>query len=215
MKSGKELPRKKKTFKTVKANVKDLELVRKNQLHIAKKATELFIKKGFHKTSIRDISRATGMAIGVLYGYIKRKEDVLSLVFELYHNIWNEYLERNGVFEIEDPEEQLRTALYRVMELDRDWKEAVLLMYRESKFLPKQALREAMDEESKFIACFEGMIRRGVEKKVFKVKDPFFAANMLIYEITINPLRGWNLKRYTDEERIALIVDHAMTAILR
>lgn len=200
-------------FRTVKANVKDLELVRKKQLHIAKKATKLFIKKGYHKTSMRDISRATGMATGVLYGYIKKKEDVLSLVFELSHDIWAEFLEQQGVYNIDDPEEQLRTAICRLLEMQADWKDEVLLMYRESKFLTKEALRDALEMESSLTSKIEEIIRNGVKKKVFKVKDPFFTANMLLIELVLNPLRGWNLTRYTDEERTGLLVDHVMKAL--
>ncbi len=201
-------------FRTVKANVKDIELVRKKQLHIAKKATKLFIKKGFHGTSMREISRATGMATGVLYGYIKKKEDVLSLVFELSHDIWAEFLEEQGVFEIEDPEEQLKTVLHKLLEVQSDWKDEVLLMYRESKFLTKEALRDALEGESKLTSRVEEIIRKGMNKKVFKVKDPFFEANALLLELVLNPLRGWNLKRYTEEERTGLLIDHIMKALL-
>jgi AcrR family transcriptional regulator len=61
----------------VDTQIKDDELVRKKRLQIAKGASKLFIKKGYHKTSMREISKATGLTIGNLYDYITKKEDVL------------------------------------------------------------------------------------------------------------------------------------------
>ena len=57
---------------TVSSRIKNPELVRKKHLLIAKKATKLFIKKGYHQTTMREISKATGMAIGNLYDYISK-----------------------------------------------------------------------------------------------------------------------------------------------
>src|SRR5665647_3857641 len=85
---------KKKVPNTAMSRVKNQELVLKMQLRIAKKASKLFIKKGYHKTSIRDLSEATGMAVGSLYNYIQKKEDVLCLVFDVFHRSLREYLEK-------------------------------------------------------------------------------------------------------------------------
>ncbi|MFO7570780.1 MAG: helix-turn-helix domain-containing protein, partial [Smithellaceae bacterium] len=53
---------------------------------IIKKATRLFIKKGYAQTTMRDISKATGINLGNLYNYISSKEDILCLSFETYHD---------------------------------------------------------------------------------------------------------------------------------
>ena len=52
---------------------KDNSLYQKRQLHILKKATQLFIKKGYAQTSMREISKATGIDIRNLYYFIKSK----------------------------------------------------------------------------------------------------------------------------------------------
>lgn len=74
MGSLKKAGNKKKVTNVAMSRVKNQELVLKMQLHIAKKASKLFIKKGYHKTSIRDLSEATGMAVGSLYNYIQKKK---------------------------------------------------------------------------------------------------------------------------------------------
>ncbi len=47
----------------IKTQIKSAELVREKHLQIAAGATKLFVRKGYFKTSIRDISKATGVTI--------------------------------------------------------------------------------------------------------------------------------------------------------
>ncbi len=49
---------------------------------ILKCAAKIFAEKGFHSTSIRDISRATGMSLAGLYYYFRTKEELLFLIQE-------------------------------------------------------------------------------------------------------------------------------------
>jgi hypothetical protein len=36
--------------------------------------------------------------------------------------------------------------------------------------------------------AFEKRIRRGVEQGIFHVEDPFFAVNMIVFQMSLNPL---------------------------
>jgi AcrR family transcriptional regulator len=177
--------------------IKNLELVRKKRLRIAVGASKLFVKKGSHKATMREICKATGLTIGNLYDYIKTKDDVLCLVFETFHSSWSHQLEDEGVFGIEDPVEQLRMAVRKRLELINQLRDMVLLMYTEAKLLPGDFLKNVLQDESYLIGNYERILRNGIEKKVFKIKDPLFAANVIVYLLAIEPLRGWNLKRYS------------------
>ena len=188
--------------KAVETQIKNSELVRKKRLQIAMGASKLFIKKGYSQTSIRDISKATGLTIGNLYDYITRKEDVLYLVFDVFHSIWTNRLEEEGVFEIEDPVKQLKTAVQKMLELVSAYRDMILLMYTESKLLPKDFLRMILQKESGLVECFEKILKKGVETGVFKVRDPFFSANIIVYLLSIEPLRGWNLRKHYKVEEI-------------
>jgi AcrR family transcriptional regulator len=185
----------KKARTIIQTQIKNSELVQKKQLQIVKGASTLFIKKGYQQTSMREISRATGLTIGNLYDYITKKEDVLYLVFDVFHFIWGSRLEEEGVFKIENPVRQLEVALQKMLDLVNHHRDMVLLMYTESKLLPKDFLKVILRKESKLVQCFEKILTRGVEKGMFKVKDPFFIANIIVYLLSLEPLRGWNLKR--------------------
>lgn len=49
---------------------------------ILKAAAKIFAEKGFHHTSVRDISRATKMSLAGLYYYFTTKEELLCLIQE-------------------------------------------------------------------------------------------------------------------------------------
>ena len=49
---------------------------------LLKSAAKIFAEKGFHHTSVRDISRATRMSLAGLYYYFETKEELLYLIQE-------------------------------------------------------------------------------------------------------------------------------------
>lgn len=187
----------------------------KKRTYIVKKATKLFIKKGYSQTTMRDIAKATGINLGNLYGFISSKEDILCLSFDLYYEPGIAWFASEGVLEIEDPREQLAIAVHKVLEIGYDWMQDIAMMYRETRLLPPKFLKLILTKENKLIKIFEDIIIRGVEKKIFDVQDPFFAANMIIYQFSFYPLRGWNLKRYTREEYLRLAEDTVLKAMVR
>jgi AcrR family transcriptional regulator len=202
--------------KVVETQIKNSELVQKKRLQIAMGASKLFIKKGYSQASIRDISKVTGLTIGNLYDYITRKEDVLYLVFDVFHSIWTNRLEEEGVFEIEDPVKQLETAIQKMVELVTSHRDMVLLMYTETKLLPKEFMKMILEKESGLVQCFEKILERGVEKGVFKIKHPFLIANIIVYLLSIEPLRGWNLRgRYKVEEINRHIIEFVKDSVMQ
>jgi TetR/AcrR family transcriptional regulator, cholesterol catabolism regulator len=199
---------------TIKSPIKDPELIRRRHLQIAKRASKLFIRQGYTTTTMREISKATGITVGSLYDYIRKKEDVLCLVFDVFYQIWSEHLEKSGIFAIEDPSLQLTTAVRKMLELVYDYRDMVLLMYRESRHLPKKFLQATLEKESGLVRCFEDILRRGIEKKVFHIKDPFFTANIIVYQLSFSSLRWWNVKHsYTDEQIIDHMVEHILKSV--
>ena len=62
------------------SNIKDKDLINVRRQELVNAAVELFVKKGFHKTTVREIAKEFGMSMGALYDYIRTKEDILFLV---------------------------------------------------------------------------------------------------------------------------------------
>lgn len=70
--------------------------------HIEKVAKQLFIKQGYHGTSIRQIASEAGVSLGNLYNYYHTKEEILVSLIGRYEEIITERF--NDMFaEIEEP----------------------------------------------------------------------------------------------------------------
>jgi len=52
---------------------------------IIEAAYRLFLKKGFHGTSIREIAEQAEIALGGIYNYFGTKEDIFAAVLDAYH----------------------------------------------------------------------------------------------------------------------------------
>jgi AcrR family transcriptional regulator len=206
--------RKKATSDQESAPRKNNDLFQKRQMQIVKKATKLFMKKGYAQTSMREISKATGIDISNLYYFIKSKEEILFRVFEMIHGPEIELFEKQGIMSIDDPLEQLRTVIRELLDFGYDYGEEILLLYRESKVLPKSLRKIILSRESHFVAQIEDILKKGLERKVFSFEDTSFTANMIVYELSLHPLRSWNLKTYSKGELINLLEKHVMKAVM-
>src|SRR5579859_2524063 len=61
---------------------KRVENKEKTQNAILRAALELFAKKGFHRTTTKEISKRAGIAEGTLFNYFPTKEDLALYFFE-------------------------------------------------------------------------------------------------------------------------------------
>lgn len=190
------------------------DLFQKRQRQIINKATKLFMKKGYAQTSMREISKATGIDIRNLYYFIKSKEEILFLVIEMIHQTEIELFEKQGILDIDDPILQLRTVIRELVNFVYHYDREILLLYRESKSLPKRLLKVILARESRVVARIEEILKKGLERKVFQFKDANFTANMIVYELSLHALRNWNMKKYTKEELIHLLENHVIKAVL-
>jgi AcrR family transcriptional regulator len=55
---------------------------------VIKAAYDLFLEKGYHATSVRDISRQCGLTIGGVYTHFTDKEQIFMAVLDEYHPFW-------------------------------------------------------------------------------------------------------------------------------
>src|SRR6266571_520958 len=50
--------------------------------HLLARAARVFADKGYHPTTMRDLSAASGMSLAGMYYYVRGKEDLLALIQE-------------------------------------------------------------------------------------------------------------------------------------
>ena len=193
---------------------KNKYLFEKRQMQIIQKATKLFMKKGYAQTTMREISKATGIDLRNLYYFIKSKDEILFLVCQMIHTPMMEIINRQSIIDIDDPIKQLQTIFEELIDFGYDCDKELLLMYRESKSLSKRWRKIIFHQESLLVSRIEEVLKRGKERKIFLFDDASFTANFLVYGLSLHPLRSWNMKDYTKEELKNLLVKNLMSTVL-
>ena len=97
---------------------------------IIRAAHELFVKQGYHGTSMRQIASQADIALGGLYNHFEGKEDVFRAVFleyHPYHEVVPALLAANG----ETVEQFVRNGVIRMLEVLDDRPDFLNLMFIE------------------------------------------------------------------------------------
>ena len=159
--------------------IKDQELVAQRRGEIIDVATRLFLERGFHKTSIRDIARACPFNMASLYMYVTSKEDILFLVAQ--HLIDEKAKAMAEVAALDgDPVESFRTALKAYCRIVHRYRQHIRLLYRELDVLSPPRREIVMASLSNVTGVFENILRKGMARGVFAGVDPkLFALNAL------------------------------------
>ena len=201
----------------VHASVKDEQLVVKRRDQMIKGAVALFKEKGFHRTTTREIAKASGFSIGTLYEYIRTKEDVLYLVCDhIYDEVQNRLQKdldtKKGTLQ---SLERGIANYFRVMD---ELQSEVLVMYQEAKSLNKDALPYVLRKEMEMVAMFEDVIARCVENGEINLSEK--QVQMIAHNIFVQGqmwgFRRWALQKlYTLEEYITLQTELLFSGITR
>jgi TetR/AcrR family transcriptional regulator, cholesterol catabolism regulator len=161
--------------KKIPTTIKDQELVAQRRGEIIDVATRLFLERGFHKTSIRDIARACPFNLASLYMYVASKEDILFLVAQ---QLIEEKAKAMAAVEVsaDDPAGSLRTALKSYCRIVHRYRPHIRLLYRELDVLSPPRREIVMASLSTVTDVFEQIVRKGVAKGVFGDVEPKLVA---------------------------------------
>lgn len=188
--------------KPILSRVSDPQLVESRRLQIVRAAVDLFVDKGFHKTTTREIAKASGLGIGTLYEYIQSKEDVLYLVCAYIHSEVEKRLREVTAHE-GNGRDALILSIKRFIACVDELQDYMLLIYQETKSLPPATLKLVLQQEEEITKRFEDLLERGrldgsLSLKPHSVK--LFAHNIVVLG-QMWTFRRWALHRhYTLED---------------
>ncbi|WP_114745893.1 TetR/AcrR family transcriptional regulator [Falsibacillus pallidus] len=177
-------------------------------------AVALFKKKGFHRTTTREIASAAGFSIGTLYEYIRTKEDILYLVCD---SIYDQVRDRlQGMDTSQGTLESLRLGIAYYFKIMDEMQDEVLVMYQEVKSLTKDALPYVLKKELEMVGMFETLIMRCQENGELDIDSHH--VHMLAHNIFVQGqmwgFRRWALrKQWTIEEYISIQTDLLFSGI--
>jgi AcrR family transcriptional regulator len=186
-----------KTFrKKISTRIKNSRLVEERHEQIFQAASKLIQKKGYHLTTLRDISRETGISLGNLYDYITTKEDILYMVHEKAAEIVARILgqEMGDIGDVKDPVQRLKEMIEKELEAVDRYQDLVMTIYQESHSLSKPSLRTMLRSEDAHIGKFKKVIEEGIKLGVFKEANPVMLANVIKMMIDCWVLKRWDLR---------------------
>ncbi len=140
-------------------DVKDKDLVRKRRRQIVDASVALFVQHGYHKTTTRQIARASGVSIGSLYEYVSTKEDILYLVCDAIHAEMEANVD--AVLSRQKPGlEALAEAVRGYFTACHDMSDHIVLIYQVTQFLPDKWKKKVLANEIRVTGIFKNLLEK-------------------------------------------------------
>lgn len=149
---------------------------------ITKKASILFIEKGFSATSMRDIADSIGVEAPSLYNHIGSKNEILQKICFYIANLFNEHI---TVIETGN-----RPALKKIeliicfhIKMMVDEYASVYISNHEWKHLPEPYLSDFKNQRRIYQSKFAEIISRGIKNKEIKSLNAYVAVLTILSAI--------------------------------
>jgi AcrR family transcriptional regulator len=185
----------------IKTATKNPDRVRERRESLINAAVAVFIEKGFHNATVRDIGRAANMTQGTIYNYVSSKDDILYMVCDRIVAEYNEQA-RRALDTSHDPVGRVRSAVRAISQVMYRHRREILLIYQDSHLLDKRSRRVILARVEEFIGMFERIIIDAARELRVPLPHPHLSANMLTFLPVMIALRGWSLKNDVSPEEV-------------
>lgn len=190
------------------------QLVAEKRKLIAHHALRLFLKKGYHRTTMKDLAKACKLAEGAIYRYIGSKEDILHL-----------FLQDTTIDAIQDRTTSLgdigtvgilRECIRTYFTWQDQTRDRNIFYNREINNFAREDRAVLLKSQSDYILFFEDLIKRGVEEGKFKTRCPLLVAHNIVMMGFDWSLRKWFLGRhFTLDEYIKLQTETILQVLMQ
>jgi len=177
----------------IKTATKNGDLVRERRERLINAAIGVFIEKGFHNATVRDIGRAAEMTQGTIYNYVSSKDDILYMVCDRIVAEYNGET-RKALETSHDPVERVHSAVRAISAVMYRHRREIRLIYQDSHLLDAKSRRVILARVEEFIGMFESILRDAAAELGLPLPYPHLAANMLTFLPVMIALRGWSLR---------------------
>ena len=154
----------------------DLAIRRHEILH---QVTSIFLKQGFHETSMQEIAEAAGLGKSTLYDYFRTKDDILLYFFEDQINDLTEAAQRIALQNI-PADERLRQIMGVHLESLQANRSLFMKLSQDAQRLKPDSQKQLQEKRHAYQDLIRGLIEEGVREGTFRRVDPLLAARMLI-----------------------------------
>ncbi|TDI98601.1 MAG: TetR/AcrR family transcriptional regulator [Candidatus Dadabacteria bacterium] len=182
------------------SNIKNEELINVRRQELVNAAVKLFVKKGFHKTTVREIAKEFGMSMGALYDYIRTKEDILFLVCDHIFKSVSDKLQVSAGGK-ENAKEKLKNAIRDYFIIIDSIQDYTLLLYQETKSLNRKDRNYVLSAEMELTKIFENIIAQGIKEKTFNIDK--HTAKIVANNIMVQG-QMWSFRRWVAQKNYSL-----------
>jgi len=179
--------------RAVKTATKNPDRVRERRDRLIEAAIAVFIEKGFHNATVRDIGRVADMTQGTIYNYVSSKDDILYMVCDRIVAEYNGET-RKALETSHDPVERVHSAVRAISAVMYRHRREIRLIYQDSHLLDAKSRRVILARVEEFIGMFESILRDAAAELGLPLPYPHLAANMLTFLPVMIALRGWSLR---------------------
>ena len=182
-----------KRFRLADLPVKDEKLVIARREQVAQAALFLFLDRGYHSTTVREIAQAVRLSVGSLFNYFRSKEEILHFLYDQAHQAMEEAIQE--VLDLSlDPEAAFRTAFGRFLQLVDRYQNYVLLVYQEFKSLDAGAKKLVIDRERRIAEIFQRIVEAGIAAGRFAPRAMPITVHDILVLGHVWALRRWALR---------------------
>ncbi len=151
-------------------------------------ASRLFSQKGYHGTTIRNISDECGILAGSLYAHINSKEDLLYEITARGAKTFLNSLRKVTESKLE-PKEKMRLALREHIKVVAEDIDAATVFFHEWKALTGERRQEIQQKRDEYEKLWEEILQAGINSGEFPKLDKKFAKLLILS--TGNYLYQW------------------------
>ena len=203
-------------IKGIPTQIKNPDLVAQRHRQIVDAAVQLFIKQGFHKTTTRQIARAAGFSIGLLYEYIASKEDILYLVCDAIHAEVERGVSQ-AMTSASGDKNPLAEVIREYFLVCNRMSDHILLIYQETQSLPPRWRKKVLENEVRitgiFMEVLEHLVSSGNLPRISERSMELVAHNISVLG-HMWTFRRWFLARhYSIEDYIELQTEFILGAV--
>lgn len=166
----------------IKSKIKNKTLIETRRRELINAALELFVKKGFHQTSVREIAKEFGMSMGALYDYIRTKNDILYLVCDHIHSNASNKL-RESLVSNKSGLEILKNSIKEYFIIIDKNQNYILLLYQETKNLSRYSRKYIFNAEQQLTSLFEDMLKQCIKEKSVSINAS--TTNLVAHNIMV------------------------------
>jgi len=177
----------------IESMIDDPVLVEKRRAQIVAAATTLFASQGFYRTTIKEIAKKAGVSAGLVYQYVREKEDVLLLVLLGVVDAYAREIPL-AIAGIDDPLERLSATISAYCRVIERHRAATILAYRSTKSLApeKRAMIQRRERETNQLitSAISACIKAGYVREI----DLEVATYQIVMAAHAWALKSWHFK---------------------